>query len=70
MASHIKQALDDVYYGLKNPKRALDDAATRSAAVLGWWFPNGINAIYGHFKFLYYLFGVMICISLFIQRRI
>jgi hypothetical protein len=28
IVSHIKQALDDVYYGLKNPKRALDDAAT------------------------------------------
>jgi multiple sugar transport system substrate-binding protein len=36
IASHIKQALDDVYYGLKDPKQALDDAAARSARVLGW----------------------------------
>jgi multiple sugar transport system substrate-binding protein len=36
MAEHIKQALDDVYYGLKDPKQALDEAAARSASVLGW----------------------------------
>ena len=36
IASHIKQALDDVYYELKNPKQALDDAAAKSARVLGW----------------------------------
>lgn len=36
IASHIKQALDDVYYGPKDPKLALDDAAAGSAGVLGW----------------------------------
>lgn len=36
IASHIKQALDDVYYGLKSPEEALDDAASKSATVLGW----------------------------------
>jgi multiple sugar transport system substrate-binding protein len=36
IASHIKQALDDVYYGLKDPKLALDEAAARSAKALGW----------------------------------
>jgi multiple sugar transport system substrate-binding protein len=36
IASHIKQAIDDVYYGIKDPKQALDDAATKSAKVLGW----------------------------------
>jgi multiple sugar transport system substrate-binding protein len=36
VAEHVKQALDDVFYGLKEPKQALDDAATRSAKVLGW----------------------------------
>jgi multiple sugar transport system substrate-binding protein len=36
IASHIKQALDDVYYGLKDPKLALDEAAARSARALGW----------------------------------
>jgi multiple sugar transport system substrate-binding protein len=36
IAEHIKQALDDVFYGLKEPKRALDDAAAKSAKVLGW----------------------------------
>jgi multiple sugar transport system substrate-binding protein len=36
IASHIKQAIDDVYYGIKDPKQALDDAAAKSAKVLGW----------------------------------
>jgi multiple sugar transport system substrate-binding protein len=36
IAEHIKQALDEVYYGLKDPKQALDDAAAKSAKVLGW----------------------------------
>jgi multiple sugar transport system substrate-binding protein len=35
IAEHIRQAIDDVCYGIKEPKRALDDAATRSAKVLG-----------------------------------
>ena len=30
------QALDDVYYGLKDPNLALDEAAARSATALGW----------------------------------
>jgi multiple sugar transport system substrate-binding protein len=36
IAEHIKQALDDVYHGLKEPKQALDDAAAKSAKMLGW----------------------------------
>jgi hypothetical protein len=28
--------LDEVYYGIKEPKQALDDAAAKSAKVLGW----------------------------------
>jgi multiple sugar transport system substrate-binding protein len=36
IADHIKQALDEVYYGLKDPKQALNDAAAKSAKVLGW----------------------------------
>lgn len=36
IASHIKQAIDDVYDGRKDPKQALDDAAAKSAKVLGW----------------------------------
>ncbi|HEY9387291.1 MAG TPA: extracellular solute-binding protein [Nitrososphaeraceae archaeon] len=36
IAQHIKQALDEVYSGLKEPKQALDDAAAKSAKVLGW----------------------------------
>ena len=35
IASHIKQAIDDVYYG-KILKYALDDAAAKSAKVLEW----------------------------------
>jgi multiple sugar transport system substrate-binding protein len=36
IADHIKQAIDEVYYGIKEPKQALDDAAIKSAKVLGW----------------------------------
>ena len=36
IAEHIKRALDDVFHGLKEPKQALDDAATKSAEALGW----------------------------------
>jgi multiple sugar transport system substrate-binding protein len=36
IADHIKQALNDVYYGIKEPKIALDDAASKSAKTLGW----------------------------------
>lgn len=36
IATHIKQAMDEVFSGAKEPKQALDDAAAKSAKVLGW----------------------------------
>jgi multiple sugar transport system substrate-binding protein len=36
IAEHIHQALNEVYYGEKEPKQALDDAAKKSAKDLGW----------------------------------
>lgn len=36
VAEYIRQAIDDVYYGAKEPKEALEDAAARSALILGW----------------------------------
>jgi multiple sugar transport system substrate-binding protein len=36
VAENIRQAIEDVYYGLKHPKQALDEAAVKSARVLGW----------------------------------
>lgn len=36
VAENIRQAIEDVYYGLKDPKQALDEAAAKSARVLGW----------------------------------
>jgi multiple sugar transport system substrate-binding protein len=36
IAEHIRQAIDEVQYGMKEPKQALDDAAAQSAKVLGW----------------------------------
>ena len=36
ITDHVRQALDEVYYGIKEPKQALDDAAAKSAKVLGW----------------------------------
>jgi CheY-like chemotaxis protein len=36
IADHIRQAIDEVYYGVKEPDEALDDAAAKSALILGW----------------------------------
>ena len=36
IAEHIRQAIDEVQYGIKEPKQALDDDAAQSAKVLGW----------------------------------
>ena len=36
IAEDVRQALDDVYYGIKEPKEALNDAARKSAKTLGW----------------------------------
>jgi multiple sugar transport system substrate-binding protein len=36
IANHIKQAMDEVFSGSKEPKQALDDAAAKSAKSLGW----------------------------------
>jgi len=36
IAEHIREAIDYVYSGTKEPKQALDDAASKSATSLGW----------------------------------
>jgi multiple sugar transport system substrate-binding protein len=36
IAHYIVEALNAVYYGTKDPKEALDDAAAKSAIILGW----------------------------------
>jgi multiple sugar transport system substrate-binding protein len=36
IAQYIKEALDAIYSGTKDPKDALDDAAAKSAIILGW----------------------------------
>ena len=36
IAAHIKEAVDQVYNGTKEPKQALNDAAAKSAEALGW----------------------------------
>jgi multiple sugar transport system substrate-binding protein len=36
IAENIKQAIDEVFYKIKEPKQALDDAAKKSAEVRGW----------------------------------
>jgi multiple sugar transport system substrate-binding protein len=36
VAEHIREALDEVFYEIKEPKLALGDAAAKSAKVLGW----------------------------------
>jgi multiple sugar transport system substrate-binding protein len=34
IAENVREAIEDVYYGIKEPKQALDDAAAKSAKVL------------------------------------
>ena len=36
IADHIREAIDDVFSGVKEPKQALDAAAAKSAKALGW----------------------------------
>jgi hypothetical protein len=36
IAQHIRQAINEVCYGLKDPHQALQDGATKSAKALGW----------------------------------
>ena len=36
IAGDIRQAINEVQYGIKEPKQALDDAAVKSAKTLGW----------------------------------
>jgi multiple sugar transport system substrate-binding protein len=36
IAEHLRQAIYEVQFGIKEPKQALDDAAAKSAKVLGW----------------------------------
>ena len=36
IADNIREAIDEVYFGGKDPDQALDDAALNSAKVLGW----------------------------------
>ena len=36
IAENIKEAIDEVYYGIKDPKQAIDEAAVKSSKVLGW----------------------------------
>ena len=36
IAEDIRQAIDEVQFGIKEPIQALDDAAAKSAKLLGW----------------------------------
>jgi multiple sugar transport system substrate-binding protein len=36
ISENIKQAIDQIYNGTREPKQALDEAAARSAKILGW----------------------------------
>lgn len=36
IAENVREVIEDVYYGIKEPKQALDDAAAKSAKALGW----------------------------------
>jgi multiple sugar transport system substrate-binding protein len=36
ISSNIRQAIDQIYNGTNQPKQALDEAAAKSAKILGW----------------------------------
>jgi maltose-binding protein MalE len=36
IATHVREAIAQVYNGTKEPEQALDEAAAKSAKVLGW----------------------------------
>ena len=36
ISNNIRQAIDQIYNGTREPKQALNEAAARSAKVLGW----------------------------------
>jgi multiple sugar transport system substrate-binding protein len=36
VADNIREAIHEVYFNIKDPKHALDDAARKSAKALGW----------------------------------
>ena len=36
IAEHIREEIDHIYNGTKEPRQALDDAAAKSAKALGW----------------------------------
>lgn len=36
LAENVREAIDEVYHGVKQPKEALDHAAQKSAKLLGW----------------------------------
>jgi multiple sugar transport system substrate-binding protein len=36
IADDIRQAIEQIYNGTKEPKQVLDEAAIKSAKVLGW----------------------------------
>ena len=36
IADNIREAIDGVYFGGKDPNQALQDSAIKSAKVLGW----------------------------------
>ena len=36
IADHLRQAIDEVFYGVKEPKQALDNAAAKFVLILRW----------------------------------
>ncbi|HJT47480.1 MAG TPA: hypothetical protein VJ729_04800 [Nitrososphaeraceae archaeon] len=36
VADHVRESIENVYHGIKQPKQALNDATAKSAKALGW----------------------------------
>jgi hypothetical protein len=46
LAEDIRQAIEQIYSATKEPKQALDKAATKAARVLGWRITLSVHFLY------------------------
>ncbi|HJT46871.1 MAG TPA: hypothetical protein VJ729_01725 [Nitrososphaeraceae archaeon] len=42
IADNMMEAIEDVYYGIKQPQQALNYGAAKSAKALGWYVDNTV----------------------------
>ena len=53
IAENVREAIEAVYYGIKEPKQALDDALPRICKGFRWWISDLIRYLKIAILFLY-----------------